>query len=384
MSISPKSFLDYLIANNITFFAGIPDSLLKHFCLCVDQNTDLKDNHIITSNEGTAIGLASGYHIGTNKIPLVYMQNSGLGNAINPLLSLSGPEVYSIPMIILIGWRGEPGVKDEPQHITQGKIQLDLLDSIKTPYSIISSKTENYKDSIDTALSYIQKNNSPYVILVKKNTFSKIAQIPNQRVESKSSLKREYVLKKIISSLNKDDIIISTTGKTSREIFEIRHLNKDSHDNDFLTIGSMGHCSSIALGIAKSNPNLNVYCIDGDGAMIMHMGALSTIGQQLPDNLNHILINNFAHESVGGQKTASNIIDFNLLSKSMNYKNYILANDEETLEKLIKKLSNNLENPTLFEIQVQTGSRSNLGRPTITPKKNKLNLMAKINELSKK
>ena len=172
MSICPKSFLNYLVEKDITFFTGVPDSLLKNFCLCVDQNENLRDNHIIASNEGTAIGLASGYHIGTNKIPMVYMQNSGIGNAINPLLSLTDSEVYSIPILLLIGWRGEPGVKDEPQHIKQGKVQLDLLDALKIPYKIISAKSNNYEATINTALSYMEKNSAPYVILVKKNTFS--------------------------------------------------------------------------------------------------------------------------------------------------------------------------------------------------------------------
>jgi len=382
MSISPKLFLDHLIDNDIVFFTGVPDSLLKYFCLCIDENEDIKDNHIITSNEGSAIALAAGHYIGTRKIPVVYMQNSGLGNAINPLLSLTDSDVYSIPMLILIGWRGEPGVKDEPQHIKQGKIQLDLLESMEIPYNIISSDVDNYKSIIDKALKKTKEIQSPYVLLIKKNTFSEFKSSKNQQNNKSLILKREDVLKKIIQNINDNSIIVSTTGKTSREVFELREKENQSHENDFLTIGSMGHCSSLAFGIAKSNPNLMVYCIDGDGSMIMHMGSLSMIGQQIPKNFKHILINNFVHESVGGQQTASKIIDFHLLSKSMNYKDYIFANDESSLNELISHLNKSSNNPAFFEIQVQAGSRPELGRPTTTPKQNKIDLMNKINELS--
>ena len=381
MQICPKLFLEYLINNDIIFFTGVPDSLLKNFCICIDNNKEIKKNHIIAPNEGSAIALAAGHYIGTKKIPVVYMQNSGLGNAINPLLSLTDPEVYSIPMIIFIGWRGEPGVKDEPQHIKQGKIQERLLKSMDLPYGIISSN-DNYKDIIDKALNSAKSNKSPYVILVKKNTFSKPEISTIEKNTKNLKLTREKALQKIIENISNKSIIIATTGKTSREIFEIRENNKQSHENDFLTIGSMGHSSSLALGIAKANPNINVYCIDGDGAMIMHMGALSMIGQQMPSNFNHILINNFVHESVGGQETASNIIDFKILSKSMKYNHYLLSNDERSLNKNIKDI-NNKKGPIFFEIQVKPGSRSNLGRPTTTPKQNKIDLMSKINELCK-
>ena len=384
MSISPQLFLKHLIRRDILFFTGVPDSLLKYLCLCIDQSKDLKSNHIITSNEGAAIGLASGYHIGTNKVPLVYMQNSGIGNAINPLLSLADSKVYSIPMLILIGWRGEPGVKDEPQHLSQGEVQIDLLNALKIPFDIISKNNNDYKLIIDRGLNYAKEKSSPFVILIKKNTFSKIAFNSNKQGSNTLPLTREYCLGILLKSLPKNSIIVSTTGKTSREIFELRKLNNQPHENDFLTIGSMGHCSSIALGIAKTNPHLNIFCIDGDGSIIMHMGTLSTIGQELPDNFHHILINNYSHESVGGQKTSSEIIDFNLLSKSLNYKDYYRANNKNSLNKLIKEMLNNSNKPALFEIQVQPGSRSDLGRPTVTPKENKIKLMKKINELSKK
>tara|TARA_B100001540_G_scaffold179275_1_gene158141 strand:+ start:1750 stop:2904 length:1155 start_codon:yes stop_codon:yes gene_type:complete len=384
MSISPKLFLNHLLDNNVDFFTGVPDSLLKYLCLCIDNNTEIRDKHIIAANEGSAIALASGYYIGSNKIPLVYMQNSGLGNAINPLLSLTDPEVYSIPMIILIGWRGEPGVKDEPQHIKQGRVQLNLLESMELPYSVISSKNDNYKDIIDEGLKHIKDNLAPYVFVIKKNTFSKFDNNNKENINEKLILKRETVLQKIIENISDNSIIISTTGKTSREIFEIREQNNQSHENDFLTIGSMGHCSSLALGIAKANPDVNIYCIDGDGSMIMHMGSLSMVGQQMPKNFKHILINNFVHESVGGQNTASNIINFDLLSKSMNYKNYSFANNESTLIQMLNDFNQYSVGPSFFEIQVQPGSRSDLGRPTTTPEQNKLDLMSRIDELSKK
>ena len=384
MGISPKSFLNHLLDNNIDFFTGVPDSLLKYLCLCIDDNADIRDKHIIAPNEGSAIALAAGHYLGTKKVPLVYMQNSGLGNAVNPLLSLTDSEVYSIPMLILIGWRGEPGVKDEPQHIKQGRVQLNLLESMELPYSVISSENNDYKDIVDKGLKYIKENLSPYVVVIKKNTFLEFKSEEKEKLNKKLILKREAVLKKIIENIPENSIIISTTGKTSREIFEIREQKKQSHENDFLTIGSMGHCSSLALGIAKANPDINIYCIDGDGSMIMHMGSLSMVGQQMPKNFNHILINNFVHESVGGQKTASSVINFNLLSKSMNYQNYLFADDESSLIQIFNNFNKNLVGPSFFEIQVQPGSRTDLGRPTTTPKQNKIDLMYKINELSKK
>ena len=371
MGIQPLQFFRLLADNNINFFTGVPDSLLKQLCLCIDDNVS-NDRHIIAANEGNAIALASGYHIATGKMALVYMQNSGLGNAINPLLSLADPEVYSIPMLLLIGWRGEPGVKDEPQHVKQGKVQLGLLDSINLPYDIISYDAADWKQKIIKGVEISISENRPYAIIVKKGTFEKYGVIED-KVETKL-MTREKALKILLKYIPTDAVIVSTTGKTSREIFEIREKNNEPHFKDFLTVGSMGHCSSIALGIALAQPKRKVICIDGDGAFLMHLGALATIAKNQPNNFYHILMNNYVHESVGGQKTAINSIDVQGIVRSANYKNIIGI---DTYNELSKNITNFFKNigPGFLEIKLKPGSRTNLGRPTIKPIDNKRNLI---------
>ncbi len=371
MGIQPLQFFRLLANNNVDFFTGVPDSLLKQLCLCIDDNVS-NDRHIIAANEGNAIALATGFHLGTSKIALVYMQNSGLGNAVNPLLSLADPEVYSIPMLILIGWRGEPGVKDEPQHVKQGKVQLNLLDSINLPYNIISSDDTDWKQKITKGIDVAISENRPYAIVVKKGTFEKY-NILEDKVETEI-MTREEALEIILKYIPNDAVIVSTTGKTSREIFEIREKNNEPHFKDFLTVGSMGHCSSIALGIALSQTKRKVICIDGDGAFLMHLGALATVAKIQPNNFYHILMNNYVHESVGGQKTAIDSIDVKGIVRSTNYKNIIGI---DTIDELSKNMVNFFKNigPGFLEIKLNPGSRTDLGRPTIKPIDNKRNLI---------
>lgn len=371
MGIQPLQFFQLLTANNVDFFTGVPDSLLKQLCLCIDDNVS-NDKHIIAANEGNAIALATGYHLGTGKMALVYMQNSGLGNAINPLLSLADPDVYSIPMLILIGWRGEPGVKDEPQHVKQGKIQLDLLDSINLPYDIISADDAEWKQKITKGIDVAISENRPYAIVVKKGTFEKY-DVVEDKAET-DLMTREEALEILLQHIPNDAVIVSTTGKTSREIFEIREKNDEPHFKDFLTVGSMGHCSSIALGVALAQPKRKVICIDGDGAFIMHMGSLAAIGKTQPSNFYHILMNNYVHESVGGQETAIDAIDVKGIVKSTNYKNIIGI---EITDELVNSLSDFFKNsgPNFMEIKLKPGSRADLGRPTIKPIDNKRNLI---------
>lgn len=371
MGIQPLQFFRLLVDNNVDFFTGVPDSLLKQLCLCIDDNVS-NDKHIIAANEGNAIALATGYHLGTGKMALVYMQNSGLGNAINPLLSLADPDVYSIPMLILIGWRGEPGVKDEPQHIKQGKVQLDLLDSIKLRYDIISADDTEWQQKITKGINVAIAENRPYAIVVKKGTFDKY-NVVEDKVKTEL-MTREEALEILLKHIPNDAVIVSTTGKTSREIFEIREKNAEPHFKDFLTVGSMGHCSSIALGVALAQPKRKVICIDGDGAFIMHMGSLAAIGKAQPSNFYHILMNNYVHESVGGQETAIDAIDVQGIVSSTNYKNIIGI---DTSDELSKNIADFLKNsgPGFLEIKLKPGSRADLGRPTIKPIDNKRNLI---------
>ncbi|MBC8175140.1 MAG: phosphonopyruvate decarboxylase [Candidatus Marinimicrobia bacterium] len=367
MGISPLKFYTALADKSVDFFTGVPDSLLKQFCLCIDDNVS-EDRHVIAANEGNAIALAAGYHLGTGKIPLVYMQNSGLGNAVNPLLSLCDRDVYSIPMIIVIGWRGEPGVKDEPQHVKQGKVQLDLIKALDLPYAIISKDEQDISAKITDGIELAVSENRPFVFVIKKGTFSKYG------LESSSDeeimMNREKALDIMLSQFPEDVIIVSTTGKTSREIFEIRERNREPHYKDFLTVGSMGHCSSIALGIAISNPGRKVVCIDGDGALIMHMGSLSTIGKLKPKNFYHILMNNQVHESVGGQATSARFIDILELVKANGYANVFFTDNEEGLISRIGEFMKET-GPNFLEVKIKPGSREDLGRPTVKPVDNK-------------
>ncbi len=371
--IDPKKFIEYLIEKEIDFYCGVPDSLLKELSFCIDEKID-SQNHIITANEGSAIALASGYYLATGKTPLVYLQNSGLGNAINPLVSLCDSTVYKIPMLILIGWRGEPGNLDEPQHIKQGAIQEKLLNTLEIPYEIIDNELKNY-NLISDLISKSKNEDRPVALLIKKNTFSKYK---TKKVTSNTSqlMLREKVLEEILNSEIKNEIFVTTTGKTSREFYELRKNNSEVINKDFLTIGSMGHCSQIALGISLFNKN-DVYCIDGDGSVIMHMGSLAINGTSNSKNFKHIILNNGSHESVGGQPTVGKKINFSKIAKSSGYKKVKKISTYTELKKSIKWLNSN-EGPLLLEVLIKNGSRENLGRPIESPNENKLNFMKNL------
>ena len=371
MAIKPADFYNKLTSHGVEFFTGVPDSLLKEFCLCIDDNI-VGDKHIIAANEGNAVALAAGYYLAQKSIPLVYMQNSGLGNAINPLLSLCDSDVYSIPLLVLVGWRGEPGVKDEPQHTKQGKVQLELLKALDIPYKIISQNDNQFAMQISNGVEIAKTENRPVVFLIKKGTFEKYTtEIEKSPIQC---MKREEALEIILRNLDENAIVVSTTGKTSREIFEIREKNGQSHEQDFLTVGSMGHCSAIALGIALAKPLRQVVCIDGDGAMLMHLGSLTSIAILKPKNFRHILMNNEVHESVGGQKTAAKELDMTAIVNSLGSSKIFNAETPADLEqKFIDFVS--CPGPSFLEVKIQSGSRENLGRPTIKPVDNKENFM---------
>ena len=370
--IDPDFFLETLEKNNVDFFTGVPDSLLKSLCLCIDKKYGDK-SHIIAANEGSAVALAAGYHFGTGKVPLVYMQNSGLGNAVNPLVSLCDPKVYSVPMLLLIGWRGKPGIKDEPQHLKQGEIQIPFLNTLDIPYQILSSKDDNNSltKKIQSSITNAEKQMSPYALVVEKNSFIKYKS--KNSSEGDFTLSREKLLTLILEKLDSDDIIISTTGKTSRELFELIK-NKNYQNPFFPVVGSMGHCSAISKGIALTNPEKRIICIDGDGSLIMHMGSASLAGQLKMSNFYHILINNFVHESVGGQATASKFIDYSMISKGLGYKNVFSTNNENSFNSLMEE-NLSKEGPNFFQIKIKPGSRADLGRPDKTPIESKVHFM---------
>ena len=371
--ISPKYFYDSLIANGTDFFAGVPDSLLKNFCAYITDNAPA-DKHIISANEGSATALATGYHFATGKIPLIYMQNSGEGNMINPLLSIVDPDVYSVPMMIVIGWRGEPGVHDEPQHVKQGKVTCDLLDAMKIPYSILGA--DNCNKCLDKALAkayeYIKANNAPYALVIKKGTFEDYALQNNTTVEADMS--REEAIEKIMLSAPETAAFVSTTGMASRELYELRDKHGQGHSKDFLTVGGMGHASQIALSIAMQKKDRLIYCIDGDGASIMQMGGMATIGTRNPSNMVHIVLNNGAHDSVGGQPTVGRQIDLCGIAKACGYGNVVKASTKEELDAILKD-KNTFDKLTFIEVLVRKGARKDLGRPKTTPQENKKAMM---------
>ena len=366
--IDTKKFYNTLIKNSFDYFVGVPDSLLKEFCLCINDLS--KNNHIITANEGNAVAIASGYNIATSKYGVVYMQNSGLGNIVNPLLSLADEKVYKIPMLFIIGYRGEPNVKDEPQHIKQGELTLPLLDTLGIKYFILN---EDYEEQIKQCYDYIKQTEKPIALVVKKDTFSKYEKdfVSNNN----NSLSREEALEIIINNLDNNDFIVSTTGKTSREIFEIREKNKTDHSKDFLTVGSMGHTSSLALGISL-NTDKNIYCIDGDGAFIMHMGGLAIAIQNAKDNFKYILINNGCHESVGGQPTIAYNIDIEKILLGFGFKKVFIVDNKEDIVLALKEQKEN--NKIAIIINTNDKSRKDLGRPTTAPIYNKEQFQKKI------
>ena len=365
-----KKFYELLVDRGIDFFTGVPDSLLKDFNAYIMDN--VKNNHIIAANEGASIALTAGHYLATKKIGLAYMQNSGLGNAINPLTSLLDPDVYGIPTLLLIGWRGEPGEKDEPQHVKQGRITLKLLDTLEIPYDILPDTIEDATRILNKAFTHMNKFKAPYALVVRKKTFEKYEY--KKKTEQSYVLSRENVIKLILNELNDDDIIISTTGFTSRELFECREQMNQDHQNDFLTIGSMGHASQIALGIAMSKSDRQVFCLDGDGSLIMHMGSLGIIGSKSAKNFKHIILNNATHESVGGQPTVGFEVDIVSMALSCKYNvAYRVETNTELIEKM--KLLKSIDGPALLEIRIREGHRKDLGRPTTSPKENKEKFM---------
>lgn len=373
--IDVSKIYESLVKNGVDFFAGVPDSLLKNFCAYITDNVPT-NKHIISANEGAAVGLAAGHYMATNKIPVVYMQNSGLGNAVNPILSLADEKVYSIPMLLMIGWRGEPGVKDEPQHIKQGLVTLELLDAMQIPYVVLSLDETQALLQVADIMKKMEETCSPVAIVIKKDTFAKY-KLKNISA-NEYPISREEAMKMVVDSLSDEDVVVSTTGKLSRELFEYREVKNQGHGRDFLTVGSMGHSSSIALGIAIEKPNRNVYCFDGDGAFIMHTGAITNIGKLSPRNFRHIIFNNGAHESVGAQPTLAFNIDIPSIAKASGYKEVISVENKEQLESVLKCISS-IDGPILLEIKVNVSSRDDLGRPTTTPIDNKNNFMEFLN-----
>ena len=389
--INVERFVKVLQEKGVSFFTGVPDSLLKSFCAYVTDNCG--GNHVIAANEGGAIGLASGHYLATGKPALVYMQNSGQGNAVNPLASLADPDVYSIPMVILVGWRGEPGVKDEPQHVKQGKVTISLFETLGIPTEILP---DDEFTALDLTRKMIDRANSelrPVALIVRKGLFDEY-KLQNKKSDI-AKLPREQAIEGVLKALPHDAVVVSTTGMISREVYETRERLGQDHSRDFLTVGSMGHASMIAMGIAKAQPNRKVYCLDGDGASIMQMGNMAIVGHSGCDNLTHIVFNNAAHDSVGGQPTIAGEIDFEKIAEEFGYNilqspqdqyvntdgigveevfagmKWLVTMEEQSNQHKPNSIDESSRKPNFILFKVAKGARKDLGRPKESPQVNK-------------
>ena len=368
--IRPEFFIEALREKGIDCFAGVPDSLLKNICAYITDHFDAAHN-IIAANEGAAVGLAAGHYLATGQPACVYMQNSGEGNIINPLASLTDQEVYNIPVLLLIGWRGRPGVHDEPQHVKQGKVTTGLLNVMGVNYEVLSKEEDKAAKQIDKAAKALA-NKEVFALVIEKDTFEDY-KLQNVEVND-LTMSREEAIQTVAAALGEKDCIVSTTGMISRELFEYRAAMNQGHERDFLTVGSMGHASQIALGIALAQPERSVWCFDGDGAAIMHMGSMAIVANKAPKNYVHVVFNNGAHDSVGGQPTVGLKIDLPAVAKAVGYKATYSVNSKAELESVLARV-NSFESPVLLEIKVKKGNRKDLGRPTTTPIQNKDALM---------
>lgn len=369
--ITPKFFIDKLGSLGIDFFAGVPDSLLKNICAYISDNIDSSHN-IIAANEGGAVGLAAGYHLATGKIACVYMQNSGEGNIINPLASLTDKEVYNIPVLLLIGWRGRPGVHDEPQHVKQGKITTGLLNTMGINFDVLSKDEEKAAVQIEKAVAAMQSTKEVYALVIEKDTFESHT-LQNVEVND-LVMTREEAIRTVAAVAGEQDVIVGTTGMISRELFEYRESVNEGHERDFLTVGAMGHASQIALGIALMKPSRAIWCFDGDGASIMHMGSMAIVANKAPRNLVHVVFNNGAHDSVGGQPTVGLKIDLPAIARAVGYKEAYSVDSKEALLQVLETMKS-ATGPIFLEVKVKKGNRKDLGRPTTTPVQNKEALM---------
>lgn len=364
---------------NSEFYTGVPDSQLKSLCnyLMNTYGIDSK-HHVIAANEGNCTALAAGYHLATGKIPVVYMQNSGEGNIINPVASLLNDKVYAIPMVFVVGWRGEPGTHDEPQHIYQGEVTIKLLEDMKIRSFVVSKDTtENEMMAAMESFKKVLAEGKDVAFVIRKGALTYDGEVA---YKNDNIMTREEIIQHIVK-VSGDDPVVSTTGKASRELFETRVRNGQSHKYDFLTVGSMGHSSSIALGVAINKPNTKVWCVDGDGAVLMHMGAMAVIGATAPKNMIHIIINNGAHETVGGMPTVATNIDLVTIARACGYSNAVSVDTFAALDKELEEAKKRNE-ISLIEVKSSIGAREDLGRPTTTAIENKENFMGYLMTLS--
>jgi phosphonopyruvate decarboxylase len=348
----------------VVFWAGVPDSLLKDVCRYIEDHAP-RTSHVVAANEGGAVAIAAGRHLATGEVCGVYLQNSGLGNTVNPLVSLADPAVYAIPVVLLIGWRGEPGKPDEPQHRRQGEITLELLQTIGVPTRVLPDAADRFVDAVEWAVRTAKERSGPTALVAPAGSFESYDGADKHDSRSAELPAREDALVTIADGLPDEFAIVATTGKTSRELYEHRR-RAGGAIREFLTVGSMGHASQIALGIALARPGQRICVFDGDGAAIMHLGSLAVIGEQAPTNLYHVIFNNGAHESVGGQPTPTQRVDFPGLALATGYGR---ATSVETLDAIAPAVDELIadDGPALLEVRIRQGSRPDLGRPKEAP-----------------
>ena len=371
-----QKLVHWLDEIGVDCFTGVPDSLLRPFCDYLMGRYGMSRQHIVAANEGAAVGLAAGHYLATGRPAVVYMQNSGIGNAVNPIASLLHEQVYRIPVIFIVGWRGEPGVKDEPQHVFQGQATLDMLDCLQIPHRILSKDTDEAEwKQICAEFDKVLQDGRSVALVVRKGA---LENPDKMQYRSDHKMTREQILEIVVQQSHPDDIFVCTTGKLSREMFEIRERNHTGHDRDFLTVGSMGHSVMIAMGIALEKPDRKVYCLDGDGAAIMHLGSQAVVGGYAPRNLVHLVVNNGAHETVGGIPNVAGKLNLAEVAKALGYAAAYRAETEEELVLALKKAAAAQGGPVFIEAKSNLQSRKDLGRPTTTPIQNKQALMKRL------
>lgn len=365
-------FISQIKKLGIKTLSGVPDSALKPFCDYINGVGKEQFTHYVPANEGAAVGIAIGEYLATGIPVCVYMQNSGLGNIVNPITSLANEEVYGIPMLLLIGYRGEPGTKDEPQHKYMGKITEPLLDALGIEHVVLGKElSEQEVDAgFDRAAQKLREGKQ-FAFVLKRDF---LVNEQKSVYTNHNSLVREDAIAEIIKALDTSDVVISTTGKISREVYEQSDKIKGSHAQDFLTVGGMGHASMIAFGIAKEAEEKRVYCLDGDGAELMHMGSLAFIAKQNPNNLVHICLNNEAHESVGGMPTGCVGLSYAKVAETVGYEFVYCVDTIEELKQVLNEIKGKRK-LTFIEIKVAMESRADLGRPKETAAENKDNFM---------
>ncbi|MFE7269470.1 phosphonopyruvate decarboxylase [Streptomyces sp. NPDC057623] len=379
--IRPEDLAAGLAAAGVSLYCGVPDSLLKEFNACVGGAMP-PGGHVIAANEGNAVGLAIGHYLRTGSPALVYLQNSGLGNTVNPLASLADPEVYGIPMLLLIGWRGQPGVPDEPQHRKQGRITPALLDALELPWAVLPRETAAAGEAVQKAVAHSVAAGTPYVLLVEKGTFAPAATEagePSADEPAAGLPSREEALVTLADELGPGRVVVSSTGMLSRELFEYRERTASGAALDFLTVGGMGHASSIALGIALREPEREVWCLDGDGSLLMHLGALAVTARHAPRTFFHVVFNNGVHDSVGGQPTSIDQVNVPALARSCGYRHAAGVSSPQALPAAVAELRE-AGGPALLEIRVRPGSRADLGRPRATPAESRTATMRALAE----